>query len=149
MAAGKPAYKQTCRKSVSGKSRPAAGAGKGATAAAAAAAGAGKDVGAAEAKQKKPRAPREPSEPVLELPLPEKDQEYSYAKGKEPWRSLPQFCYPVHEELDSSAAAVARIRAAQKASRVGWEVARVVPELVGVEQGDDAVKGNSCRLCPT
>ncbi|PRW56393.1 histone-lysine N- H3 lysine-9 specific SUVH4-like [Chlorella sorokiniana] len=96
------------------KRKQEAGAGKGATAAAAAAAGAGKDVGAAEAKQKKPRAPREPSEPVLELPLPEKDQEYSYAKGKEPWRSLPQFCYPVHEELDSSAAAVARIRAAQK-----------------------------------
>lgn len=39
--------------------------------------------------------------------------------GEEPWRSLPHFGYTVHDELDDSAAAVARIRAAQKASRIG------------------------------
>lgn len=38
--------------------------------------------------------------------------------GEEPWRSLPHFRYHVHDELDNSAAAVARIRAAQKASCV-------------------------------
>lgn len=36
--------------------------------------------------------------------------------GEEPWRSLPHFSYAVHDELDNSAAAVARVRAAQKAS---------------------------------
>ena len=47
--------------------------------------------------------------------------------GEEPWRSLPHFSYDVHDELDTSAAAVARIRAAQKASRVLLEVVGHVP----------------------
>lgn len=68
------------------KPRKAAGAaGNGPAAASKGGAAAGEDAGeaaegvAAGTKQKKARAP---SEPAVELPLPEKDREYSYARGK-------------------------------------------------------------------
>ncbi|KAI3428118.1 hypothetical protein D9Q98_006501 [Chlorella vulgaris] len=58
--------------------------------------------------EKQPKA-KPPTVEML-LPLPKLDQHYEYAPGREPWRTLGAFNWPINEEPDLSAEAVYSVR---------------------------------------